>query len=267
MITKTFTYQNSKISYKILGEGDPVIMLHGFGFNNSIWIKIAETLKDQYRFIMPDLAGSGESEKLIKGNATLADHALVIKGLIDHEKINNPVIIGHSMGGYILMAFEKILPTLSKGIVLFHSSVYGDDDGKISARNKSIEFIEKYGTETFFNNSLPSLFYNKEKSSSEINKYLNEAKKIEAGIIIDYYKAMIKREDNRETLKNLKKPVQFIIGEFDTAVPFKTSLQQTFIANISDVNILRESGHIGMLEEPETSSEIIQRFLNQACVK
>ena len=267
MISKILLYQNSKISYKILGKGDPVIMIHGFGFNHKIWYKIAESLKSEFMFILPDLPGSGDSEKLDKRNVSLSDFAMVINDIISHEKIEEPVIIGHSMGGYVTMAFEKLFPGISKALCLFHSSSYADDEEKIAARKKGITFIQKFGSETFLNNSIPGLFYDKIKSAEDINKYLEEAKKISPEIIISYYEAMISRDDNRDILKNYEKPILFLIGEFDTAIPFKTSLEQTYINNDSDVTILRKSAHMGMLEESEKSSRTIHNFLEKVSVK
>lgn len=267
MISKTIIYEKSKIVYKVLGEGLPVILLHGFGFSHKIWYQIAESLKNDFMLILPDIPGSGESERLIKENVSLSDYAAVINNIIAQEKITEPIIIGHSMGGYIMMAFENLFPNTSKAICLFHSSSYADDEDKILARKKGIEFIKKYGSETFLNNSIPGLFHDKEKSEKDINTYLKEAKEIDSEIIVEYYKAMIKRDDNRNILKNIQKPILFIIGEFDNAIPFKTSLEQTYIADNSDVSILRNSAHMGMLEEPKKSAEIIHRFLIEVSVK
>lgn len=267
MIYKKIIYQGSEIVYNIQGKGQPVVLLHGFGFNNKIWNKLVENLKDKFMFILPDLPGSGESQPLKKENVSLSDFAHAINYLISEENIKLPVIIGHSMGGYITMAFEKLYPEISKAICLFHSSTYADDEEKIKSRKKAIEFINNYGTETFLNNSIPALFYNKEKSIEEINLFLNDAKTIPSQVIIEYYNAMINREDNRDVLKNYKKPILFIIGEHDTAITYKTSLEQTYIPNFSNVSILRDSAHMGMLEEPLKSSDIIHSFLIELSVK
>lgn len=262
MISKTFYFQDSKISYKVLGKGYPVVLLHGFGFSNKIWFGIAESLKNDFMFIMPDLPGSGGSEKLYKQNVSLTDYTEVINELIEIENLISPVIIGHSMGGYITMAFEKKYPDLSVAICLFHSSGYSDDSEKISSRKKSIEFIKKYGSETFMNNNISGLFYNKEKSANDIFKYTEDAKKIAPEVIIQYYEAMISRDDNSDVLKKINKPVMFIVGESDTAIPFKLSLQQAYIPNISEIVILRNSSHMGMLEEESKSSKTLYKFLN-----
>ena len=267
MISKTIIFQDSKITYKILGKGEPVILLHGFGFNHKIWLKLVESLKDEFKFILPDIPGSGESEPLNIENVSLSDFAQAINYIISEENVKSPIIIGHSMGGYITMAFEKLFPDKSKAICLFHSSSYADDEEKIINRKKGIEFIKKYGSETFLNNSIPGLFYDKEKSIGDINIFLKDAKNIPSKTIIDYYEAMINREDNRDVLKNYKKPILFIIGEHDTAITYKTSLEQTYIPNFSNVSILRDSAHMGMLEEPLKSSDIIHSFLIELSVK
>ena len=176
MISKTFNFQDSKISYKVLGKGYPVVLLHGFGFSNKIWFEIAESLKNDFMFIMPDLPGSGGSEKLYKQNVSLTDYAEVINELIKIENLISPVIIGHSMGGYITMAFEKKYPDLSVAICLFHSSSYSDDIEKIYEYEKNQTSNEEklYLELKIKENNITDLQEQYKRRSVILEKYLSE---------------------------------------------------------------------------------------------
>jgi pimeloyl-ACP methyl ester carboxylesterase len=157
-------FQNKKIFYRIEGKGKPVLLLHGFAEDGNIWNKQVKVLKENFLFIIPDLPGSGQSE-ILEGKCTISDYAEVIKAIAD-EVILKIIkkdkeqfsLIGHSMGGYITLAFAEKYPKLLNSFGLFHSSAFADDEQKIATRKKGIEFIKKNGTELFLKTSVPNLF-------------------------------------------------------------------------------------------------------------
>ena len=170
-------YSGSEIHYKIAGAGSAVVLLHGFGEDSSIWSNQVEHLKDNFKLIIPDLPGSGRSEKIqinrpsspesdpeiantseIPEEVTLETYAAIIKKILEKENIARCVMIGHSMGGYITLAFAEMYPHTLQGLGLFHSSAYADTTDKITTRLKAIEFIKENGVAAFFNTSIPTLF-------------------------------------------------------------------------------------------------------------
>ena len=100
---KTILYQRKKIFYRSNGTGDPVMLVHGFGENGNVWDKQVDHLKNNYHLIVPDLPGSGRSEMI--DDMSLEGMAEVLHTIIHEENIDNCTVIGHSMGGYITLAF------------------------------------------------------------------------------------------------------------------------------------------------------------------
>lgn len=260
-------FQNKKIFYRKEGKGKPVLLLHGFGEDGNIWNKQIEILKKNYCLIIPDLPGSGQSE-MLDGNCTLEDYAEVVKAIADEiifqkENQHQFCLIGHSMGGYITLAFAEKYPGILNSFGLFHSSSFADDDQKIEIRKKGIDFIKKNGSEAFLKTAIPNLFSEQTKKMRPvlIEQLLNISKNISPEALIQYYEAMITRPDRTSVLRSFSKPILFIIGKYDTVVPLHSSMQQCHLPAISSVNILQYSGHIGMWEEEELSNLCIEKFL------
>lgn len=254
---KIFTYQSSKIFYRTIGKGRPLVLIHGFAEDGDIWINQIEFLKDHFQLIIPDLPGSGKSE-LIKG-MSIEGMAELIKEILNIE-LSQPekevILIGHSMGGYISLAFAEKYPDLLSSFALVHSSAFADSEEKKANRLKSIEFIKKNGAYEFLKAAITDLFLQRGQDGSKpsdpcIDRLIEKSKSFTDEAIIQYYRAMINRPDRISVLKNFSKPILFIIGEHDKAVPFEQSMQQCYMPGQSHIHILRNSAHMGMLEEAD----------------
>jgi pimeloyl-ACP methyl ester carboxylesterase len=261
-------FANKKVFYRVYGKGKPVILLHGFAEDGNIWNRQINALKENYLLIIPDLPGSGESE-ILQGTCTLKDYAEVVKAIAnevifknEEENENQFSLIGHSMGGYITLAFAEKYPELLNSFGLFHSSAFADTEEKKATRRKGIAFIKKNGTEAFLKTSIPNLFSERDKNEKYemIAQLFDIANDISPDALIQYYEAMISRPDRTSVLESFKKPVLFIIGKDDNAIPLQASLAQCHIPAISFVHILEHSGHMGMWEEPELSNSYLARF-------
>jgi pimeloyl-ACP methyl ester carboxylesterase len=259
---KNISYQNINIHYSIYGSGKPVMLLHGFAEDSSIFDAQVNYLKEKYLVIVPDLPGIGKSEMLKKENVELADYAAILKAIIDEEKINSFTLIGHSMGGYITLAYaDKYAETLN-GFGLLHSSAYADDEAKIATREKAISFIEQNGIAAFLKTTITNLFYNHEKNIDDIKTLIEKGNSFTPEVLIQQYNAMIVRPDTTSVLKTFNHPILFIIGEHDKAIPFQHSLQQSHLPQMAYIHLLRNTGHMGMKEEPDLVNNFIEEFLN-----
>jgi pimeloyl-ACP methyl ester carboxylesterase len=266
MSTKTFSFFNSQVSYRVRGKGAPVMLLHGFAEDGSIWDELADKLSARYRLIIPDIPGSGSSTLLSNDQAGMEGYADAMHALLEKESIEQCSIIGHSMGGYIALAFAEKYPAKLNALGLFHSSAYADDAAKIETRQKAIGFIEQNGAAAFLKTSIPGLFADAEKSNAEIAILLEKGKTFSSEALIQYYESMMARPDRTYLLKTLGVPILFIMGQHDKAVPFEHSLQQSHLPKQAHIHILRQSAHMGMLEEREKSFEVSAHFLQTVYV-
>ena len=256
--SRSIPYKNKNIYYSLFGKGSPVVLVHGFGEDGNVWSELIKELQKNFLLIIPDLAGCYKSG-MLDGDVSIDDHADVLKTILDKENITTCVMIGHSMGGYITLAFAEKYPGSLKAFGLFHSSAFADDEEKKQTRRKAIAFIRSTGVYAFLRTSIPNLFAGKQ-HLKEMEDLIEDGKKFSQEALIQYYHAMINRPDRTEILKTFEKPVLFIIGEKDTAVPMLASLQQCHFSAVSHVHIF-DTGHMGMIEESKRSLAAIKSFL------
>lgn len=262
METKSLSYNNSNISYRVAGQGKPVMLLHGFGEDSSIWDEIIDTLGGSYLLIIPDVPGSGHSS-LLQGNSIgIPAYGDAMLAVLDEENIAAAALVGHSMGGYISLAMAKKSPERLTGLVLYHSSAYADDDAKKETRRKAIAVIKEKGSMSFLKTAIPGLFFDAEKNKADIEVLLGKGEAFSPEALVQYYEAMISREDTTDVLRSIQKPVGFIMGEHDKAVPFEHSLQQSYLPSIAAIHIMRNSAHMSMLEEKQQSFAALEELLS-----
>ncbi|MDO9374829.1 MAG: alpha/beta hydrolase [Ferruginibacter sp.] len=267
MENKSINYENQSIHYTAAGEGKLVVLLHGFGEDRQVWKPQVDFLKDKFRLIVPDIPGSGRSSLL--PNANIDTYANVIKEIVQQELTNRDgaeptfAFIGHSMGGYVAIAFAEKFPELLNSLGMVHSSVFADNQEKKETRAKAIDFIKNNSVEAFLKTSTPALFTKAfaEANPEVVNGLIEEGKKFTPEALIQYYEAMIQRPDRTEVLKTFPKPVLYIIGEHDTAIPLDASLKQCYLASQSHVHILAQSAHMGMWEETSKVNDALLSFL------
>jgi pimeloyl-ACP methyl ester carboxylesterase len=255
-------YKTKNIFYRKYGSGKPVMFVHGFGEDGTIWTNQIAALQNHYLLLIPDLPGSGKSEMLTENNISIADYAAVLQAILAQEKITQCCMLGHSMGGYIALAFAEKYPNLLNSLGLLHSSAYADTELKITTRKKAIEFIQTNGSQAFLKTSTPNLFWDKEKNKDALENLVVAGNNFTPNALVQYYNAMISRKDTTAVLKTFTQPILFIIGQYDEAVPFTDSMQQTYAPSYAYIHILRSSAHMGMLEEADKSNNALKKFLN-----
>lgn len=268
-MNKEITIAGNKIFYRVTGNGRPLIFIHGFGEDGEVWKNQIEFLKNDFRLIVPDLPGSGKSEMI--EDMSMEGMAEVIKTIVDGESSEVPppggfrgAFFGHSMGGYIVLAFAEKYPQLLNGFGLLHSTAYPDSEEKKATRRKGIEFIKNHGGFEFLKTAVPNLFSPKTKDERPglVDEFLNSLRNFSGDALVSYYEAMMQRPERTAFLKNINVAVLLIAGEFDNAVPLKDILQQSHLPNNSHFHILKNSGHMGMMEETKKSNHFLKEYLN-----
>ena len=262
MITEKYlNFQNRKIFYRIIGSGKPVMLIHGFGEDGTVWQTQIEFLKNHFQFIVPDLPGSGKSE--LVGDMSIEGIAEATKAILEDSSFTRLPIIGHSMGGYITLALAEKYPEYFNALGLFHSTAYPDNEEKKVARKKGIEFIQQHGAFEFLKTVIPNLFspFSKDEMPKAIDEFTSQQNNFLPQALVSYYIAMMQRPDRTDVLKNGNIPVLFIMGKYDNAIPIDDVLQQCHLPQKAYIHILERSGHMGMMEEPDKSNRAVKEFL------
>jgi pimeloyl-ACP methyl ester carboxylesterase len=270
MEQKEIILKGKKLFYRSIGQGPAIVLIHGFGEDGSVWNNQFNAFPE-FKLIVPDLPGSGHSE--IFDDMSMEGLAEAIKAVIVHEtaelfyKEGEPhsvIMIGHSMGGYITLAFAENFPEMLKGFGLFHSTAYADSEEKKQTRRKGIEFIQKNGAYEFLKTSIPNLYspVTKEKNPSLISQQIEAAHNFSGAALVSYYVSMIQRPDRISILKQTHLPVLLVLGKYDNAVPLQDGLEQGHMPNLSYIHILEKSGHMGMIEERDEAVRILKNYIN-----
>ena len=257
--------------YQDLGVGIPVMLVHGFAEDGAVWDEVAKRLSTMCRVLVPDLPGSGRSPLpasgqpgLPAGAVTMESLATVLKELLDFLEIDQCVLIGHSMGGYITLAFAEKYPERLRAFGFFHSTAYADTEEKKAGRRKSIEFIREHGAAPYIRQSTPNLFaaVTREKRPELVEDMIRRYSAFPAASLMAYLQAMMARPGRLAVLENFPRPILFIIGEQDQVVPLDAALKQAHLPRIAQVELLADAGHMGMLEDAGDGSRMIQQFVN-----
>lgn len=258
---KQIISHQKKIHYRVLGSGTAVLLVHGFGEDGRLWYDMVAALSDKFQFIVPDLPGSGKSDAI--KYMTMEGLSDVLEAIIQNEKINTAVVIGHSMGGYISLAYAEKYVHRIRAFGLFHATAFADSDEKKAVRQKGIEFIRQYGAFEFIKATTPNLFsqHYKAHASEVVEKFIEQQHNFKSENLVSYYKAMMSRPDRTAVLKAADFPVLFIMGKYDNAAPLNDMLQQCHLPQKSYIHILQNTSHLGMIEEKGKCVAILDRFL------
>ncbi len=157
MEQKSYQYQGKEMSYQLIGTANKtLVFVHGFCEDSCLWQEMASHLATTYRIICPDLPGFGQSATL--PNWKMEDAATMLSVILDKEGVAHCCLIGHSLGGYVALAFAEAYPQRLLGLCLFHSHPYEDSEAKKEARQKTIGLMQRWGAAALVEELIPKLF-------------------------------------------------------------------------------------------------------------
>ena len=251
-----------QLAFKSAGTGLPVVLLHGFCENKSIWDDFVGELAHRWRVIAVDLPGFGENEP-ISQPLTIADMAESLYHFLQTQGIDQCVLVGRSLGGYVALAFGEKFQQRLLGLGLFNSTAYSDSLEKKQGRSKSIEFVEKYGVDEFVEEFLTPLFFEgrRKELQGSIRQVVDAGKQTPKTTVIEVIKAMRDRKDRSKVLEKAPYPVLFITSKNDTAINFATAASQFWLPANATVHVLSNTGHMGLLERQKETLQMVKHFM------
>ncbi|WP_312344197.1 alpha/beta fold hydrolase [Chryseobacterium binzhouense] len=249
------------LNFEKKGEGkETLVLLHGFMENISIWNDLEKKLSKDFTLFKIDLPGHGKSETIAEVH-TMELMADEVKKVLDQEKIKNFHLLGHSMGGYVSLAFAEKFPQDLKTLTLFFSTFLADDEEKKEQRRKSYRIIKDAFTH-YAKAGIPNLFNPNERDVLEgkIETALEVALSTNNLGALACVKGMVERPERKHILEKLDSKILVIAGKHDNAV--KT---ETMIKNLPDRTNIKsyvlDCGHNGHWEKPSICAEIINTEL------
>ena len=247
-----------KIFFRRLGRGIPVILIHGFCETHEIWSGFDENLSEKLEVFVIDLPGFGKSP-ISKIPFSINDIGAIILDWISQFKIAQPVVIGHSLGGYVALAMASQAPEEIGGLGLFHSTAFPDTDEKKTNRSRVIEFVKTNGKDPFINTFVPGLFFDKKHAAIRLVDKI--ARRTSTQTLLTYTAAMRDRTSSIEFIRNYAKPVLVLAGEKDSIIPVETARELEMLAPKVILHVLKETGHMAMYERTEEAQNIVKDFV------
>jgi len=262
-MSKYIEYRSQNVSFTDTGEGPVLVLLHGFTESLEIWNSFSEELSKSFRVICVDLPGHGRTANFAAVH-TMEFMAEVVHAVLSFCRVQQCVMVGHSMGGYVSLAFTNQYRELLTGLVLFHSQADADDEEARHNRDRTIEIVQKDRT-GFINQFIPDLFAptNRERLSREIEVLRNQAGSISRKGLVAALEGMKVRNDWRDLLKTLTIPVLFIAGKQDSRITIDKVIEQIALPKHAEELLLDEVGHMGYLEAPEVTLRMIRDFVQR----
>lgn len=251
-------YKNTKISYSDSGKGNAIVLLHGFLENQTMWQDLVPELSKKYRVITIDLLGHGKTESLGYIHS-MEDNANAVHSVLSKLRIRKAIFVGHSMGGYVALAFAELYPGFVKGLVLLNSTSKADSEERKTNRNRAIKAVKKDYV-GFIRLSIANLFNpdNRERLVDEIEKVRAEALKTPLQGIVASLEGMKIRKDQETLLHSSTFPILLVLGKKDPVLNYEDGLKQ--IENTTVKLVAFPDGHMSHIENLEELKKVLLDF-------
>lgn len=252
-------YKGATISFTDEGKGNTVVLLHGFLENSTMWKTIKPSLLKRNRVVCIDLLGHGKTECLgyVHEMDLMAD---VVAEILNHLKVRRSIFIGHSMGGYVALAFAELYPDNVKGLCLLNSTTRADSDERIELRSRAIEAV-KTNYKNLVRMSISNLFRPKNRKvfQEEIKEVKKEALKTPLQGYIAAQEGMKLRFDREALLHFSPYPKMMIIGKKDPVLNYEDLIDQIKDTSVQKIEL--PDGHMSHIENQQEVIDALQEFV------
>lgn len=253
-----------EIGFDDEGKGSPVVLLHGYPFNRTMWRDQLEELKTHHRVIVPDLRGHGETTAT-PGVATMEDMAGDVAALLESLEVTRPVIGGLSMGGYVAFAFSRLFPLQVRSLVLSDTRAQGDTEEGKQNREQQAQKALSEGMEAIADGLLPKLL-----APETVSKRPDTVKRVRDMIVATKPEGaaaalhgMAQRQNQNPFLSHIIAPTLILVGSEDALTPVADAELMHREIGGSRLKIIEGAGHVSNIERPEEFNRTLVEFLSE----
>ncbi|WP_077919026.1 alpha/beta fold hydrolase [Spirosoma sp. 209] len=233
-----------------------ICLIHGHGVDATIWQRVDADLSAEYPVVVPDVAHVATHRSIDEYAGLISKHLAAEAGADGQV-----VLVGHSMGGYIALAFAERYPDRVKGLVLFHSTAYADDDAKKEQRRQTIGKLNTAGAEPFIESTLPKMVA-PDYPADQLKPYIDRYRTLPADALAAGMEAIMGRPDRTSVLRTASFPVLLILGKQDQLIAYDKTATLAGLSDQIKLVTLDQSGHLGMIEEPEAAVQALRTFID-----
>ncbi len=253
-----------QLAYDDVGVGHAVVLIHGYPFNRSLWTEQTEALTSRFRVVTPDLRGFGESDSS-EGPVTMNRMAQDVAKLMDQLGIEQAVIGGLSMGGYVALAFVKQFPSRVKALVLADTRAQADTEEGKQTRHQQAEKALSEGMAGIADAMLPKLL-----TPDTVSKRPEVVKRVRDMMLktkpqgaASALLGMAERDDQSEFISTIRVPTMILVGREDALTPLADSEKMQSKIAPSRLVVIENAGHVSNLEQTEQFNFALIRFLDR----
>lgn len=244
-----------ELAYRRLGKGSPMVLIHGYPLDHSIWDGVASLLENDFDLILPDLRGFGGSST-VDTPYSMGDIANDLASLLDFLGIEKASFAGHSMGGYVALAFAKAYPNRVNGLALVSSQAAGDTPERKEGRYKTAADVVEKGVAM-----VAATMTEKLSADPQVRDNLQPLiqKQSIAGVV-GALKAMAEREDLTSFAASFDRPLVLIHGDSDELIPVDRAREIKFLLPPALLFELSGAGHMPMMEMPDQTASLLKHL-------
>lgn len=253
-----------EIGYDQAGSGTPVVLLHGFPFNRSMWSEQIEALLPRHRVLAPDLRGHGETT-VTSGTAAIEEMARDVSALMEKLNISRAAVCGLSMGGYVAMALYRMFPLRARALVLADTRPGADTEEARANREVQAEKAVREGMAGIADAMLPKLLSPKTvaRNPAVVARVRDMILKTNPEGAAAALRGMAQRRDQTPFLSRVVTPALIIAGREDMITPLSESELMHREIGGSRLEVIEDAGHISNMEQPESFNRALTKFLRE----
>lgn len=257
-----FEFKGKNIHYTDKGSGNVIVLLHGYLESAEVWNGFADELSGEFRVIAIDLPGHGMSD--VYGEIhSMEFMAEAVRDLLISSGISKVFLTGHSLGGYVALAFLELYPELLSGYCLFHSQPLADTPEAIEKRLREISIVKAGKKELMYPENVRRMFA--DSNLVRMDREHQRSKEIASALpgegIIAVLNGMIARPSRLALMEEGRVPCLWLLGAMDNYINCSLIQQKVKLPDNARTVILEGSGHMGFVEEPRLSVKIISDFV------